>query len=215
MSHCDSARGADSSPLSSNHVRRPASVPRGTRTRGRFFCALTLASMLIATPVLISSSEAGSSQNSLPSEVQKAFVFLSLYRDNRHVALIFRCLRAEYPELGALSRSHTVLSTLKLKHVRSNIQRPGSDDFSATIKGRTYSISRRVGNRLVLQLTRFLIQHPKFEILFDNYVDKLKFAERLAIRAMLIAKSRTSLLSDDGRKFILEKIKKRTGRSTP
>ncbi len=67
---------------------------------------------------------------------------------------------------------------------------------------------------MVLQLTRFLIQHPKFEILFDNYVGKLKFAERLAIRAMLIAKSRTSLLSNDGRKFILEKIKDRTGRPT-
>ncbi len=109
MSHFDDMRGADDFSSRSNRVHGSASVARSTKKKGKFLCALAFASMLIAKPVLISSVEAGSPQNSLPREVQKAFVFLSLYRDNRHVALIFRCLRAEYPELGTLSRSHDVL----------------------------------------------------------------------------------------------------------
>ena len=209
MPHFGPARGGDGFSSRTNRAHASAPVVHSTKTRGRFLCALAFVGILLVNCVISSSSEAGSSQNGLPREVHKALVFLNLYRDSRHVALIFQTLRPEYPELGKLSGAHDVLGTLKLKPVRSTTQRPGSDGFSAKIKGQEYSIPRKVGDQLVLQLTRFLIRHPKFETLFDRYVAKLQFAERVAIRALLIARTRTSLLSKDGRKFILEKIKDR------
>ncbi|MCP5082338.1 MAG: hypothetical protein GY948_11640 [Alphaproteobacteria bacterium] len=78
--------------------------------------------------------------------------------------------------------------------------------------GRIYSMSGSVVDQLLYRFTQSLIAHPKFEALFDCYLGKLKLAEQVAVRALLIVKSKSSLLKQDGRKYILRKMGGKLGK---
>ncbi len=183
------------------------------RRLGIALLTLTLTGMLLAHPGAAPPAAAQAAQSTLPQKVRQSLVFLNLNRDIRHVRLILECLQGEISGLSQLVRSRKVLRTLGLKRLKAGAKGQRGKIYVADVNGQPHAISKRVADDLVLSLTRYLIAHPKFRALFDRYISKLKFHERVGIRAVMIARSRVDLLRKDGRKIIIDKLRAKTKRA--
>jgi len=180
---------------------------RSLRSTMLAMCVLGVVSVLYPQPAMSKAVKPSALESSLPQGVKLALTYFSFYSDNRHVQMILDCFATEHRGTGALVRAPELKRQLGLKRERPRAKPKNARSYYLASRGLYYSISRDVVDQLVSRFIRYMIAHPKFDGLFEKYIENLNFAERVAIRLLLVSNTKADLFQSEGRKFILNTFK--------
>ncbi len=169
--------------------------------------ALCVALLLVAGP------RSADAQKKYPTEVYQAILIFSLFTKSRHVRILHNRLKAEEPSLYAHASAPAAASKLGFKAVKTAKSLPKGDVILAKKDGAYLYIAESTGRKAIKRFVDGLIKHPRFEQIFDRYIDELKFSERVLIRPLQLALSRQELTRKQGLKFVLDKVKELSGRN--
>ncbi len=166
--------------------------------------------LCVALLVAVGPATANAQKNH-PTEVYQAILIFSLFTKSRHIRILHNRLKAEEPSFFA--RAGAPATKLGFKTVKTATNLPKGNVILAKKDGAYLAIAESAGRKAIKRFVDGLLKHPRFEQIFDRYIDELKFSERVLIRPLQLALSRQELTRKQGYKFVLDKVKELSGRN--
>ena len=141
-----------------------------------------------------------------PAEIYQAIYVLSLFKESRHLRLIYECIQDEDPALIKRTHSGAAARRHGWRKITSLSEFDQSTSVLAFVKGEPYALPHSAGRKALTRFIEGLLADPRFPTWYKKYVSKLELRERIAIGALELVYPKPKLLRTLGAGFVQKHI---------